>query len=201
MSSGAWVGTRGVPRAEREGQIIAAAIDEFAVSGYAGASMVVIADRAGISKPLIYQYFGSKDGLYLSCLHEVAGALLDRLELAQLQEDDTVASRVQTLRAVFEALEPQRNAWQVLYDTTMPTSGEIAEAARAYRSRTAALAALGSERFLRARGITAPLDVSALTSVWTGLVNSLVTWWLDHPGESADAMTDRCHRLMAAILG
>ena len=201
MSSGAWVGTRGVPRAEREGQIIAAAIDEFAASGYAGASMVVIADRAGISKPLIYQYFGSKDGLYLSCLHEVAGALLDRLELAQLQEDDTVASRVQTLRAVFEALEPQRNAWQVLYDTTMPTTGEIAEAAGAYRSRTAALAALGSERFLRARGITATLDVSALTSVWTGLVNSLVTWWLDHPGESADAMTDRCHRLMAAILG
>ena len=124
------VGTKGVPRAEREGQIVAVAVDEFAEHGYAGASMAVIAGRAGISKPLIYQYFGSKDGLYLTCLHHVAGALLERLEVAQQQEDDSVASRVHTLQAVFEALEPQRSAWQLLYDTTMPTTGPIADAAR-----------------------------------------------------------------------
>ncbi len=110
MSSGALVGTKGVPRAEREQQIVAAAVDEFAESGYAGASMVVIARRAGISKPLVYQYFGSKDGLYLTCLHDVAGALLERLEVAELSVDNTVASRAYALQAVFEALEPQRSA-------------------------------------------------------------------------------------------
>jgi AcrR family transcriptional regulator len=200
MSSGALVGTKGVPRAEREQQIIAAAVDEFAESGYAGASMVVIARRAGISKPLIYQYFGSKDGLYLTCLHDVAGALLERLEVAELSVDDTVASRVYALQAVFEALEPQRSAWQLLYDTTKPTTGPIAAAADDYQARTAALAASGSERFLRSRGRGDALDASALTAVWMGLVNSLVLWWLDHPEESAQGMVQRCSRLIAAII-
>jgi AcrR family transcriptional regulator len=200
MSSGALVGTKGVPRAEREQQIIAAAVDEFAESGYAGASMVVIARRAGISKPLIYQYFGSKDGLYLTCLHDVAGALLERLEVAELSVDDTVASRVYALQAVFEALEPQRSAWQLLYDTTKPAIGPIAAAAEDYQARTAALAASGSERFLRSRGLGDALDASALTAVWMGLVNSLVLWWLDHPEESAQDMVQRCSRLLAAII-
>lgn len=201
MSSGAAVGTKGVPRAEREEQIVAVAVDEFAARGYAGASMVAIAHRAGISKPLIYQYFGSKDGLYLTCLHHVAGGLLDRLELARLQEDDSVASRVHTLQAVFEALEPQRGAWQLLYDTTKPATGEIAAVADSYQARTAALAASGSERFLQSRGFSSERDASALTAVWMGLVNSLVTWWLAHPDESAAKMTQRCYRLIAAVLG
>jgi len=201
VSSGALVGTKGVPRAEREQQIIGVAIDEFAASGYAGASMVVIARRAGISKPLIYQYFGSKEGLYLTCLHDVAGGLLERLELARLQEDDSVASRVHTLRAIFEALEPQRSAWQLLYDSTMPTSGQIADAALEYQARTAALAASGSERFLRSRGRGDALDASALTAVWMGMVNSLVSWWLAHPNETAEDMTLRCYRLIAAVIG
>ena len=43
MSSASLVGTKGVPRAERESQIVAVAVDEFAARGYAGASMVEIA--------------------------------------------------------------------------------------------------------------------------------------------------------------
>lgn len=199
MSSSAVVGTKGVPRPERERQIVAAAVDEFAARGYAGASMAAIAARAGISKPLIYQYFGSKDGLYLACLHQVAGDLLDRLELAELSVDDSVYSRIFALQAVFEALEPQRSAWQLLYDTTMPTTGEIADAARGYQTRTAELASSGSERFLHARGQHDPLDAAALSTVWMGLVNSLVTWWLGHPEESADDMTQRCVRLITAV--
>lgn len=200
MSSSAATGTKGVPRAERKEQIVAIAVEEFAVRGYAGASMLDIAGRSGISKPLVYQYFGSKDGLYLTCLHHVAGALLERLELAEQRVDDSVASRVYALQAVFEALEPQRNAWRLLYDTTMPATGEIAEAAASYQARTTKLAASGSERFLQARGQRSRLDASALSAVWMGLVNSLVVWWLSHPGESADDMTQRCYRLIAAVL-
>jgi AcrR family transcriptional regulator len=199
VSSGAAIGTKGVPRLEREQQIIAEAVSEFAAHGYARASMVDIARRAGISKPLVYQYFESKDGLYLACLHHVAGGLLERLDAAELEVDDTVASRIHPLRAVFEALEPQRDAWRLLFDTSLPTSGPIPAAAAGYQARTAELAASGSERFLRARGITGVADASALTAVWMGLVNSLVQWWLDHPEESAAEMIERCYRLLGAI--
>ncbi|GAB2485056.1 TetR/AcrR family transcriptional regulator [Jatrophihabitans fulvus] len=201
MSSGAVIGTKGVPRAEREQQIRTAAIVEFARRGYGSASVVDIAAAAGISKPLVYQYFGSKDGLYLACLHEVAGELLARLNEAELAVDDTVASRIHPLRAVFEALEPQREAWRLLYDSSVPADGPVAAAARAYQSRISELAASGSARFLAARGLRSTLDASALTAVWMGLVHSLVRWWLDHPAESAGAMAARCERLFAAILG
>ena len=192
-------GTKGVPRADRESQIVSVAIDEFAERGYAGASMVAIAARAGISKPLIYQYFGSKDGLYLVCLHQVANALLNRLEPEWQREDDSVAYRLVVLQAFFEALEPQRNAWRLLYDPSMPEAGEIADVAKAYRDRTAEVASSGSARFLQARGQDDPDDASALSAVWMGLVDALVMWWVEHPRESAAQMTARCARLMAAI--
>ena len=200
MSSGV-IGTKGVPRAEREHQIVAVAVGEFAVHGYAGASMVAIARRAGISKPLIYQYFGSKDGLYLACLHSVSGSLLSRLEDAETEVDDSVASRIYPLSAIFEALEPQRHAWRMLFDPSMPSTGEIAAVARNYRARTTEIAASGAARFLATRGIGSRLDASALTAVWMGVVNSLVEWWLEHPDESAQEMIERCFRLLAAIVG
>lgn len=198
MSSGP-IGTKGVPRADREAQIVVAAVGEFADRGYASASVVEIARRAGISKPLVYQYFGSKEGLFLACLHDVAGALLERLDRAELDVDDTVLSRIHPLRAIFEALEPRRDAWRLLTDTSLPTSGPVADAAAGYRGRLLDLAAGGSARFLRARGNRSRLDADALTSVWMGLVDSVVNWWLAHPNESAAAMTERCERLFAAV--
>jgi hypothetical protein len=129
----------------------------------------------------------------------VAGDLVERLEVAELSVDDTVASRVYALQAIFEALEPQRSAWQLLYDSTMPDEGPIAEAAQEYQARTQHLAASGSKSFLAARGDHDPLDTEVLTAVWMGVVNTVVTWWLAHPDESAEAMTERCYRLIAAI--
>jgi AcrR family transcriptional regulator len=198
--SSATIGTKGVPRAERERQILQVAVEEFAEHGYAGASIVPIAARAGISKPLVYQYFGSKDGLFLACLTHVAGPMLERLEVAWRHEDDTVLSRLATLGAVFESLEPQRIAWKMLFDDTMPGTGPIAEIAGAYRSRTMQVTVSGSVRFLRARGIDSDLDASALGAVWMGLVDSLVNWWIERPEVSAAEMTERCARLMSAVL-
>ncbi|MFE3029993.1 TetR/AcrR family transcriptional regulator, partial [Nocardia tengchongensis] len=59
-------GTKGVPRAEREAQILDVAAAEIARVGYAGLSLAVVAAEAGVSKPLVYSYFGTKDGLYLA---------------------------------------------------------------------------------------------------------------------------------------
>lgn len=199
MSTAA-IGTKGVPRAERADQILTVAVARFAADGYAGASVATIAAQAGISKPLVYQYFDSKDGLYLACLHRTAGALFDRLEPAWAGEDDSVEARVRTLAALFEALAPQREAWKLLWDPSVPPEGAIAVTAEGYRRRTAEVATRGSARFLRARGVRGRKDASALSAVWLGLVDALVGWWIEHPEESAAAMTARCARLMAAVV-
>ena len=50
--------------------ILDAALVEFAERGHAGARVDAIANRARVSKPMIYSYFGDKDGLYAATLRE-----------------------------------------------------------------------------------------------------------------------------------
>jgi AcrR family transcriptional regulator len=50
--------------------ILDAALVEFADLGHAGARIDAIAERAGVSKPMIYSYFGDKDGLWAAALRE-----------------------------------------------------------------------------------------------------------------------------------
>lgn len=66
---------RSKPRASTQSLILAAAQQEFAAKGLAGARVNTIAARAGANKRLIYYYFGSKKGLYLAVLEQVYESL------------------------------------------------------------------------------------------------------------------------------
>ena len=57
-----------LPRDERRGQLLIAASEVFVDRGYHAAGMDEIADRAGVSKPVLYQHFSSKVELYLAVL-------------------------------------------------------------------------------------------------------------------------------------
>ncbi len=197
MAETGGVGTKGVPRADREQQILDAAVAEFGERGYAHASMAAIAQRAGISKPLIYEYFGSKDGLYLACLSRAGTHLVDRVTGAQ--DGTTLARAGETLAAIFSALDGRRFDWAVIYDPTLPAGSAVRDAALSYRARLQRLAVEGTREVLGGYGLT-DADDNALTShVWSAVVTAVVTWWLGHPGETAAAMTDRCNRLLAAL--
>lgn len=50
--------------------ILQAALNEFSTAGYDGARVDRIASAAGVSKPLLYDYFGDKDDLYAAALRE-----------------------------------------------------------------------------------------------------------------------------------
>ena len=63
------------PRRRRDaeqtrGDILQAALEEFSAMGHSGARVDRIAARAGISKPMIYDYFGDKDAIYAAALRE-----------------------------------------------------------------------------------------------------------------------------------
>lgn len=66
-----------LPRAEREQQILAVAEQVFATNGYQASSMDDIANRVGLSKPMLYEYFGSKEGLLLACVERARRELLE----------------------------------------------------------------------------------------------------------------------------
>ncbi|WP_030199884.1 TetR/AcrR family transcriptional regulator [Streptomyces sp. NRRL S-87] len=191
-------GTKGVPRHDREQQILTAATEEFGTSGYAAASLAAIAARVGVTKTLLHQYFGTKEDLYAACLTPVGDRLLDAVRTAMDGAGTTPDTPLRVLHGIFTALEGQREAWFVLYDTTLPSGGEAARRAAAYWSAIDALAADGTADLLRATGSTDPLDADALKYVWRDLVATLVRWWVKHPDQSPEAMTRRCARLFAA---
>lgn len=200
-----------MPRRRREEQILAAAVEEFSRHGYAQVSMADIAVRVGVTKPLLYQYFGSKDGLYAACVGWVGEPLGAAITAAMTGPASAPASTttppgiaLAVLRAVFTTLEDRRHAWFLLYDRTLPDGSAPAEAARRYREVIDRLATTGTREALGtgdAGDAGDALDADALKQLWIGVVGSLVVWWTRHPEQSADDMAARCERLFAAVLG
>ena len=71
-------GSRGRPE-ETRAAILAAALQEFAQEGVAGARTDAIAHAAGVNKALLYYYFGDKEKLYGAVLDHVFSGLAERL--------------------------------------------------------------------------------------------------------------------------
>src|SRR6476469_9671061 len=69
------VGTR-LPKPARRRQLLGAAREVFVAQGYHAAAMDEIAERAGVSKPVLYQHFPGKLELYLALLDQGTEALL-----------------------------------------------------------------------------------------------------------------------------
>jgi AcrR family transcriptional regulator len=115
-------GTKRLPRAVREQQMLDAAVQMFSVNGYHETSMDAIAAEAEISKPMLYLYYGSKEELF--------GACLDR-ELTRFVDDvrskiDFTQSPKDLLRnavlAFLTYIDTNRASWMVLY--TQATSSQ-----------------------------------------------------------------------------
>ncbi len=68
-------GTR-LPRRARRNQLLGAAQEVFVAQGYHSAAMDDIAERAGVSKPVLYQHFPGKLDLYLALLDQHCESLL-----------------------------------------------------------------------------------------------------------------------------
>lgn len=108
---------------------------------------------------------------------------------------------MRTLDGLYGILETQRHLWRLFYDGSAPVTGPIADAVDHYTARITKLADEGVTELMALSGVTDPVDISAMTAVWMGIVNSLMRWWVDHPDESAAAMTARSQRLLVAIVG
>jgi AcrR family transcriptional regulator len=108
------IGLKKVPRAVRERQMLSVATAVFAERGFHAASMGEIAERAGVSKPMVYAYFESKEGLWRSCVSGARKRLFDSIDDAV---DTTAPPEVQLwlgVEAFFAFVEEQRDSWALL---------------------------------------------------------------------------------------
>lgn len=193
------VGTKGLPRAEREAQLRGIAARLFGERGYGHVSMADIARAGGVSKPMVFAYFESKDGLHGACVDEIAERLYTAIEAALAGPDEPVDVAVRTLAGIFTCLKEGPTDWNVLYDRTVPTGSPAHARAKLHRARIAELSARGVASTLTASTPLDPLDLSAITDIWMNTVTTLVDWWIEHPDQSSEQMTARCERIFGNL--
>lgn len=106
---------RRLPREEREQQIMDCAIQVFAQRGYSAASVDEIAELAGVSKPLVYLYLESKEGLFLACLRREERRLVAAFQDAATEVGTSELRLWEGLRAFFGFVADHRDSWAVLH--------------------------------------------------------------------------------------
>ena len=166
-----------MPRERREQLILDVAGQVFARAGYESAPMDEIADRAGVSKPMLYTYFGSKEGLYLAYIERAGGELVERLVGAAPPEDQSTAGLKARITEFLAFVEEHGDGWKVLFQelaSTRPFSERVA----GLRERIAE----AIRRMIDSAGLEHPPPASdAIAHAIVGAGESLANWWLDHP--------------------
>jgi AcrR family transcriptional regulator len=132
-------GTKRLPRAVREQQMLDAAVQMFSVNGYHETSMDAIAAQAEISKPMLYLYYGSKEELFGACLDRELTRFVD---VVRADIDFTKPAKELLRTAVVSFLsyiDENRASWIVLY-TQATSSQAFAHTVREGRERIIELA-------------------------------------------------------------
>jgi AcrR family transcriptional regulator len=108
-------GTKRLPRAVREQQMLDAAVDSFSANGFHDTSMDTIAAAANISKPMLYLYYGSKEELFAACIHREGLRFVAAIAPAG-DPDLTPHEQVRVaLTAFLDFVDQNRRSWRVLY--------------------------------------------------------------------------------------
>jgi AcrR family transcriptional regulator len=137
-----------LPAAERRRQLLEVALSKFSKRGFHETSMNDLAAAAGVTKPVLYQHFPSKNALYLELVADVSDGLIETIRAAATSIDDPREQIVAGLRAYFAFMSEQRRAFTLLFGRGAPRDDELVEAVRdAEGAVVAAIADLLSEWF------------------------------------------------------
>ena len=193
-------GRKRLPRAVREQQMLDAAVAVFSAAGFHDASMDEIAARAGISKPMVYAYLGSKEELFLACLHREGTRLMEAVASAVAPADAPPLRPDEQLwrglRAFFAFVGAHRDGWSVLYRQARGQESFVREVATMRARMVEVVCGLLSRVIVAGGRQPRPADVTAMAYALVGAGESLADWWLDHPQDSADVIAIRLMNLV-----
>ncbi|RBJ01255.1 TetR/AcrR family transcriptional regulator [Micromonospora provocatoris] len=188
-----------LPRAVREQQMLDAAVKVFSRRGFHAASMDEIADDAGISKPMVYAYLGTKEELFVACLHRESTRMMEAIAGAAAPELPADERLWRGLRAFFGFVGAHRDGWAVLYRQARGSQPFAAELA-AMRGRLVEVVAGMLDHALRASGReVGATDLEVVAYALVGASESLADWLADHP--EADAGKTATRMMNVAWLG
>ncbi len=163
-----------MPAAERRQQLIEVGRRIFAEYGYDAATVEEIAAVAGVSKPVVYEHFGGKEGLYaVVCDRELAylGA-----EITESLEGEGSRRRIESAAmALLRYVEERTDGFRILVRESSPAGG--GSYSTLLNDATSSVTYILEEEF-SARGFD-PATTIVYAQALVGMVSGTAQWWLD----------------------
>jgi AcrR family transcriptional regulator len=180
--------TKSKPRAEHLGPekrrplVLDAALNLFVERGYAGASMDAIAEAAGITKPVVYECYPSKQELFAALLEREEKRLLDAVTAAlpeQVRVESVHDLLVNAFTALLSAAAEAPDSWRVVFGSDQGSEPAVARRFRRGRETIVGQMRLLVEPVLAEAGVEAParrapLYAELLASIGEGGVRVLL---------------------------
>lgn len=174
-----------LPRSARRRQLLQAAREVFVARGYHAAAMGEIADRAGVSKPVLYQHFPGKRELYLALLDEQVGELGARMVEALRSTTDNKARVHGAVSAYFEFVDAEGEAFRLLLESDLRNDPEVR--GKVDDALEAVVEALAHTIDSESGAGAGPSKL--LSAGLSGLAEVSARWWLERRAEGADDLT------------
>lgn len=177
-----------LPRSARRKQLLAAAQEVFVANGYHAAAMDDIAERAGVSKPVLYQHFPGKLELYLALLDTQAEALAASV-VASLEGTDDNHERIhRVLTAYFDFVDRDDHdgAFRLIFESDIVNDPEVRRRVESVTARTMEAVA---DTVASDTGLRRP-EAELLATALTGSAQVVARWWLasDRPVTQDEAI-------------
>jgi AcrR family transcriptional regulator len=167
---------------KRRPLVLDAALKVFVDRGYAGASMDAIAEAAGVTKPVVYECYPSKQELFGALLEREEQRLLGSVTAAlpqQVRVDGVQDLLVNAFTALLQAAADAPNSWRVVFGSDQGSEPVVAKRFRRGREAVLAQMELLVRPVLTEAGVKdpsrrAPLYAELLASMGEGGVRVLL---------------------------
>jgi AcrR family transcriptional regulator len=182
-----------LPRSARRRQLLAAAQDVFVAQGYHAAAMDDIAERAGVSKPVLYQHFPGKLELYLALLDTHCDALVDKVRAAMAATTDNKERVRGAVSAYFDFVDHESEAFRLVFESDLRNDPAVRE--RVAQVERLCIAAL-TETIMSDTGVPRA-RAELLAAGLTGAAETAAQFWL---ASGRQVAKDEAEQLLAVLL-
>jgi len=163
-----------LPRPARRKQLLGAAQEIFVAQGYHAAAMDDIAERAGVSKPVLYQHFPGKLELYLALLDEHATGLVKRVRDALETTTDNRQRVAASVEAYFDFVDGAGEGFRLVFESDLRNDPVVSE--RVERMTQECVDAI-TQTIAHDTGFGAE-EAQLLSVGLTGMAEIGARWWL-----------------------
>ena len=163
-----------LPRSARRKQLLAAAQQIFVAHGYHAAAMDDIAERAGVSKPVLYQHFPGKLELYLALLDTHCDAIIAKVRTAMLATPDNKDRVKGAVQAYFDFVDHESEAFRLVFESDLRNDPQVRE--RVERVEQGCIAAV-TDTIISDTGLS-KASAELLAAALVGAAGQSAQYWL-----------------------